>query len=309
MRNPVWILLWICFLEIKEIALAILRTDKLTYTYSSGTPFEKTAVDHVDLEIEEGTFVGVIGSTGSGKSTLMQHFNGLLRPTSGSVYLDGKDIWADKNKLCDIRFQVGLVFQYPEYQLFEETVYRDIAFGPANMGLSESEIKERVLSAAEFAGLTEEQLNQSPFALSGGQKRRAAIAGVMAMRPRILILDEPTAGLDPMGREEILAEIQNYHKKTGCTILLVSHSMEDVSRFAKKLLVMNKGKVFCYGDTGEVFRQSEKLTAIGLAVPQVSRICSELRLKGIPLDDNIYTVKEAVKQISDYYRSIKGGAA
>ncbi|MGN0629766.1 MAG: energy-coupling factor transporter ATPase [Ruminococcus sp.] len=289
--------------------MAILRTDKLTYTYSNGTPFEKTAVDHVDLEIEEGTFVGVIGSTGSGKSTLMQHFNGLLRPTSGSVYLDGQDIWSDKSKLRDIRFQVGLVFQYPEYQLFEETVYRDIAFGPANMGLSDSEIKNRVLEAAAFAGLTEEQLSQSPFALSGGQKRRAAIAGVMAMRPRILILDEPTAGLDPMGREEILAEINSYHKKTGCTILLVSHSMEDVSRYAEKLLVMNKGNVFCYDETGAVFRRAEELESIGLAVPQVTRICNELRQRGIPLDDNIYTVNEAVRQLSAYYKSIKGGAA
>lgn len=289
--------------------MAILRTDKLTYTYSSGTPFEKTAVDHVNLEIEEGTFVGVIGSTGSGKSTLMQHFNGLLRPTSGSVYLDGQDIWADKNRLRDIRFQVGLVFQYPEYQLFEETVYHDIAFGPANMGLSESEIKKRVLEAAAFAGLTEEQLAQSPFALSGGQKRRAAIAGVMAMRPRILILDEPTAGLDPMGREEILGEINSYHKKTGCTILLVSHSMEDVSRYADKLLVMNKGSVFCYDETGTVFRRAEELESIGLAVPQITRICNELRQRGIPLDDNIYTVNEAVRQLSSYYKTIKGGAA
>lgn len=289
--------------------MAILRTEKLTYRYSTGTPFEKTAVDHVDLEIEEGAFVGVIGSTGSGKSTLMQHFNGLLRPTSGSVYLNGQDIWADKNKLRDIRFQVGLVFQYPEYQLFEETVYRDIAFGPTNMGLTDSEIKDRVLEAAAFAGLTEQQLSQSPFALSGGQKRRAAIAGVMAMRPSVLILDEPTAGLDPMGREEILAEIRSYHKKTGCTILLVSHSMEDVSRYAEKLLVMDKGSVFCYDETSAVFRRAEELEAIGLAVPEVTRICMELRRRGIPLDDNIYTVEEAVRQLSAYYRSIKGGVA
>lgn len=289
--------------------MAILRTEKLTYRYSTGTPFEKTAVDHVDLEIEEGAFVGVIGSTGSGKSTLMQHFNGLLRPTSGSVYLNGQDIWADKNKLRDIRFQVGLVFQYPEYQLFEETVYRDIAFGPTNMGLTDSEIKDRVLEAAAFAGLTEQHLSQSPFALSGGQKRRAAIAGVMAMRPSVLILDEPTAGLDPMGREEILAEIRSYHKKTGCTILLVSHSMEDVSRYAEKLLVMDKGSVFCYDETSAVFRRAEELEAIGLAVPEVTRICMELRRRGIPLDDNIYTVEEAVRQLSAYYRSIKGGVA
>lgn len=288
--------------------MATLRTEGLTYRYSIGTPFEKTAVDHVDLEIEEGAFVGVIGSTGSGKTTLMQHFNGLLRPTSGSVFLDGQDIWADKNKLRDIRFKVGLVFQYPEYQLFEETVYRDIAFGPANMGLSENEIKERVFEAAAFAGLTEEQLSQSPFALSGGQKRRAAIAGVMAMRPGVLVLDEPAAGLDPLGREEILSEIKNYHRKTGCTILLVSHSMEDVSKYADKLLVMDKGNVFCYDETGAVFSRAKELEEIGLSVPEVTRICMKLRNRGIPINENIYTVDEAVRQLVSYYKSKKGGA-
>ena len=288
--------------------MATLRTEGLTYRYSIGTPFEKTAVDHVDLEIEEGAFVGVIGSTGSGKTTLMQHFNGLLRPTSGSVFLNGQDIWADKNKLRDIRFQVGLVFQYPEYQLFEETVYRDIAFGPVNMGLSENEIKERVFEAAAFAGLTEEQLSQSPFALSGGQKRRAAIAGVMAMRPGVLVLDEPAAGLDPIGREEILSEIQNYHRKTGCTILLVSHSMEDVSKYADKLLVMDKGSIFCYDETGAVFSRAKELEAIGLAVPEITRICMELRKRGISINENIYTVDEAVRQLASYYKSKKGGA-
>lgn len=287
--------------------MAILRTEGLTYQYSEGTPFEKTAVDHVDLEIEEGEFVGVIGSTGSGKSTLMQHFNGLLKPTSGTAYFDGQDIWADKAKLREVRFQVGLVFQYPEYQLFEDTVYKDIAYGPTNMGLTESEIKDRVIEAAQFAGLTEEQLSQSPFALSGGQKRRAAIAGVMALRPRVLILDEPTAGLDPMGREDILGEIRDYHRKTGCTILLVSHSMEDVAKCAGKLLVMNKGKVFDYGDTSSVFRRSDELEAIGLAVPQITKICNELRKRGIPLDDNIYTVKEACRQLVECYK--KGGTA
>lgn len=287
--------------------MAILRTEGLTYQYSEGTPFEKTAVDHVDLEIEEGEFVGVIGSTGSGKSTLMQHFNGLLKPTSGTAYFDGQDIWADKAKLREVRFQVGLVFQYPEYQLFEDTVYKDIAYGPTNMGLTESEIKDRVIEAAQFAGLTEEQLSQSPFALSGGQKRRAAIAGVMALRPRVLILDEPTAGLDPMGREDILGEIGEYHRKTGCTILLVSHSMEDVAKCAGKLLVMNKGRVFDYGDTSSVFRRSDELEAIGLAVPQITKICNELRKRGIPLDDNIYTVKEACRQLVECYK--KGGTA
>lgn len=287
--------------------MVILRTEELTYQYSIGTPFEKTAVDHVNLEIEEGTFVGVIGSTGSGKSTLMQHFNGLLKPTSGHIYIKDKDIWSDKNNLRDLRFQVGLVFQYPEYQLFEETVYRDIAFGPLNMGLTENEVRERVYEAAAFVKLTEEQLEKSPFSLSGGQKRRAAIAGVMAMRPRILILDEPTAGLDPMGREEILAEIKNYHKKTGFTVMLVSHSMEDMSRYADKLLVMNKGRIFCYDDTREVFKRAEELQKMGLAVPEVTRICIELKNRGIPLDDSIYTVDEAAKQILEFYKSKNGG--
>lgn len=287
--------------------MAILRTEELTYRYSEGTPFEKVAVDHVNLEIEEGKFIGVIGSTGSGKSTLMQHFNGLLKPTSGKVYFDGEDIAADKTKLRDIRFQVGLVFQYPEYQLFEDTVYKDIAYGPLNMGLSEQEVKKRVYEAAEFAGITEEQLARSPFALSGGQKRRAAIAGVMALRPRVLILDEPTAGLDPMGREDILSEIRAYHKKTGCTILLVTHSMEDIAKCAEKILVMNKGNVFCYEDTASVFRRADDLSRIGLAVPQITKICNELRKQGIPLDDNIYTVDEACRQLVAYYKSGKAG--
>ncbi len=289
--------------------MAILRTEELTYQYSAGTPFEKTAVDHVNLEIEEGTFVGVIGSTGSGKSTLMQHFNGLLRPTSGKVYLDGTDIWADKTKIRDVRFQVGLVFQYPEYQLFEETVYRDIAYGPKNMGLTEGEIKERVLETAELVGLPEELLKQSPFALSGGQKRRVAIAGVMALRPRILILDEPTAGLDPMGREDILREIRVYHKKTGGTVLLVSHSMEDVAKCAEKILVMDHGKMFCYDETAAVFRRAEELQELGLSVPQVTRICMELRKRGIPLGDDIYTVQQAAQQLIACYEAQKGGAS
>ncbi|MBQ8686913.1 MAG: energy-coupling factor transporter ATPase [Ruminococcus sp.] len=289
--------------------MAILRTEELTYQYSAGTPFEKTAVDHVNLEIEEGAFVGVIGSTGSGKSTLMQHFNGLLRPTSGTVYLDGTDIWEDKTKIRDVRFQVGLVFQYPEYQLFEETVFRDIAYGPKNMGLTENEVKERVLETAELVGLDEEILAQSPFALSGGQKRRVAIAGVMALRPRILILDEPTAGLDPMGREDILAEIRAYHKKTGGTVLLVSHSMEDVAKCAGKILVMDHGSVFCYEDTAAVFRRVEQLEQLGLSVPQVTKICAELRKRGIPLGNDIYTVQEAVRQLAACYKAKKGGAS
>ena len=287
--------------------MAILKTEDLTYQYSIGTPFEKTAVDHVNLEIEEGAFVGIIGHTGSGKSTLIQHFNGLIRPTSGKIYLDGTDIWADKTNIRQVRFQVGLVFQYPEYQIFEDTVYKDIAFGPRNMGLSEAEIKERVEETAALVGLTQAQLNQSPFDLSGGQKRRVAIAGVMALRPKVLILDEPTAGLDPKGREDILREIRRYHKETGRTVLLVSHSMEDMANCAEKILVMNAGKVFCYDTVENVFRQAKALQEIGLAVPQITRVCMQLREQGIPLSDEIYTVEAAYQQILQLYRQQKEG--
>ena len=270
--------------------MATIQTEGLTYRYGIGTPFEKTAVDHVDLEIEAGSFVGIIGHTGSGKSTLIQHLNGLLRPTEGKVLLDGVDIWADKSKMRQMRFRVGLVFQYPEYQIFEETVAKDIAFGPRNMGLAEEEI-----------------LKQSPFLLSGGQKRRVAIAGVMAMRPEVLILDEPTAGLDPRGREEILQEIQAYRNQTGATILLVSHSMEDVARHAKKILVMNAGKVFCYDTVANVFRRSQELQAIGLAVPQITRVCDALRARGVPLTDDIFTVEQAKQQLLEWYHRTRGG--
>lgn len=287
--------------------MAILKTEDLTYQYSIGTPFEKTAVDHVNLEIEEGAFVGIIGHTGSGKSTLIQHFNGLIHPTSGKIYLDGTDIWADKTNIRQVRFQVGLVFQYPEYQIFEDTVYKDIAFGPRNMGLSEAEIKERVEETAALVGLTQAQLNQSPFDLSGGQKRRVAIAGVMALRPKVLILDEPTAGLDPKGREDILREIRRYHKETGRTVLLVSHSMEDMANCAEKILVMNAGKVFCYDTVENVFRQAKALQEIGLAVPQITRVCMQLREQGIPLSDDIYTVEAAYQQILQLYRQQKEG--
>ena len=287
--------------------MAILKTEDLTYQYSIGTPFEKTAVDHVNLEIEEGAFVGIIGHTGSGKSTLIQHFNGLIRPTSGKIYLDGTDIWADKTNIRQVRFQVGLVFQYPEYQIFEDTVYKDIAFGPRNMGLSEAEIKERVEETAALVGLTQAQLNQSPFDLSGGQKRRVAIAGVMALRPKVLILDEPTAGLDPKGREDILREIRRYHKETGRTVLLVSHSMEDMANCAEKILVMNAGKVFCYDTVANVFRRSQELQAIGLAVPQITRVCDALRARGVPLTDDIFTVEQAKQQLLEWYHRIRGG--
>lgn len=270
--------------------MSILETQGLTYTYSQGSPFEKTAVDHVDLKIEEGEMVGVMGHTGSGKSTLIQHFNGLLRPTSGKVLLDGMDIWADKKKIRDVRFQVGLVFQYPEYQIFEETVYKDIAFGPKNMGLSDAEIKRRVLETAHDIGLREELLERSPFELSGGQKRRVAIAGVMAMEPKVLILDEPTAGLDPAGRDKIIEHIKAYHRRAKNTILIVSHSMEDIAGFADKLLVMNKSKLFCYDDTEKVFARSQELTEIGLDVPQVTKVFMELKRRGIDFGKDVYTL-------------------
>ena len=287
--------------------MATIQTEGLTYRYGIGTPFEKTAVDHVDLEIEAGSFVGIIGHTGSGKSTLIQHLNGLLRPTEGKVLLDGVDIWADKSKMRQMRFRVGLVFQYPEYQIFEETVAKDIAFGPRNMGLVEEEVQARVRETAAIVGLSEEILKQSPFLLSGGQKRRVAIAGVMAMRPEVLILDEPTAGLDPRGREEILQEIQAYRNQTGATILLVSHSMEDVARHAKKILVMNAGKVFCYDTVANVFRRSQELQAIGLAVPQITRVCDALRARGVPLTDDIFTVEQAKQQLLEWYHRTRGG--
>ncbi len=283
--------------------MAILETQGLTYTYSQGTPFEKTAVDHVDLKIEEGEMVGVMGHTGSGKSTLIQHFNGLLRPTSGKVLLDGRDIWEDKAKIREVRFQVGLVFQYPEYQIFEETVYKDIAFGPKNMGLDDAEIKRRVLATAHDIGLKEELLDRSPFELSGGQKRRVAIAGVMAMEPKVLILDEPTAGLDPAGRDKILSHIKAYHERTKNTTLIVSHSMEDIAGFADKILVMNKAKLFCYDDTEKVFGRAEEISAIGLDVPQVTKVFLELKKRGLDFGKEVYTVGYArdllIKQLKE----------
>lgn len=283
--------------------MAILETQGLTYTYSQGTPFEKTAVDHVDLKIEEGSMVGVMGHTGSGKSTLIQHFNGLLRPTSGKVLLDGRDIWEDKAKIREVRFQVGLVFQYPEYQIFEETVYKDIAFGPKNMGLDDADIKRRVLATAHDIGLKEELLERSPFELSGGQKRRVAIAGVMAMEPKVLILDEPTAGLDPAGRDKILSHIKAYHERTKNTTLIVSHSMEDIAGFADKILVMNKAKLFCYDDTEKVFSRAEEISAIGLDVPQVTKVFLELKKRGLDFGKEVYTVGYArdllIKQLKE----------
>lgn len=273
------------------------KTEHLSYVYSPGTPFEKVAVDDFSLEIEEGDFVGVIGHTGSGKSTFIQHLNGLLRPTSGSVSIFGRDMWAEPKKIREFRFLVGLVFQYPEYQLFEETVTKDIAFGPTNMGLSAAEIESRVQEAADFVGLGPDVMQKSPFELSGGQKRRVAIAGVLAMRPRVLILDEPTAGLDPKGREQIFGQIQTYHKKTGSTVLLVSHSMEDVARHAKKVLVVNDARLFSYGTVEEVFSRTEELVGMGLAAPQVTKIFMALKQQGFDVSTQIYTVEAARREL------------
>jgi len=288
--------------------LAILETQELTYTYSKGTPFEATAVDHVSLSINEGEMIGVMGHTGSGKSTLIQHFNGLLQPTSGKVLLDGRDIWADKKKIREVRFQVGLVFQYPEYQIFEETVFRDIAFGPRNMGLDEAEIKRRVLETANDIGLPEELMERSPFELSGGQKRRVAIAGVMAMEPKVLILDEPTAGLDPAGRDLILEHIKAYHRRTRNTILIVSHSMEDIATFADRILVMNKGSLFCFDETEKVFARADEIARIGLDVPQVTKIFMELKRRGLDFGEEVYTVDYAKELILRRLRE-RGAAA
>lgn len=286
--------------------MSVIETQNLTYTYAPGTPFEKVALDDVSLSVEQGDFIGVIGHTGSGKSTLVQHLNGLLRPTGGTVRLNGADIWENPKDIRRIRFEVGMVFQYPEHQLFEETAYKDIAFGPKNMGLNEKEIAERVRRAANFVGLREELLEKSPFELSGGEKRRVAIAGVMAMQPAVLILDEPTAGLDPRGRDMILEQIKAYQQQNGTTVLLVSHSMEDVARVAQKVLVMNGGKVAMYAPTAEVFSRAEELEAIGLSIPAVTRVFMQLRQKGYPVGDNVYTVEQATQRLLSM---LKGGGA
>ncbi len=272
------------------------RLEKLTYKYSVGTPFEKTAVDNVDLSIARGEFVGIIGHTGSGKSTLIQHLNGLIKPTEGTVYVDGRNVWGKDVNIRDIRFKVGIVFQYSEHQLFEETVAKDIAYGPRNMGLSEENIQSRVHAAAESMGIVH-LLEKSPFELSGGQQRRVALAGVLAMDPGMLILDEPAAGLDPKGRDKILGLISQYHRKSGKTILLVSHSMEDIVKYATKVLVMNKGKVFCYDETDKVFERTGELVSIGLDVPQITRLSHRLKERGIDIGDDIYTTQRAAHRL------------
>ena len=282
----------------------ILEIKNLTYTYSAGTPFEHTALDNISFQVNRGEFIGIIGHTGSGKSTLMQQLNGLLKPTAGTVMLDGKDIWSDKKLTRQARFRVGLVFQYPEYQLFEETVYQDIAFGPRNMGLDEKEIDRRVREAAGFVGLSEQQRSVSPFDLSGGQKRRVAIAGVIAMEPEVLILDEPTAGLDPVGRADILGNIQSYRKAKNATIMMVSHSMEDVARLTDRLLVLNGSKLAMQGSPVEVFAHAEQLKQMGLSIPQVTQIFLHLRDLGLKVD-NVYTIDQAVKVLKQLKEGMK----
>ncbi len=275
----------------------ILETKDLSHIYSKGTSSQVDAIRDISLKIEKGELVGVIGHTGSGKSTLIQHFNGLLKGSSGVVMLDGKDIWENKKKIRDVRFKVGICFQYPEYQLFEETVYKDIAFGPKNMKLSEEEIDKRVRSVIKFVGLNESYLNQSPFDLSGGEKRRVAIAGVMAMEPEVLILDEPCAGLDPKGRDKILSYIKKYREQTGSTVLVVSHSMEDISKIATKVLVMNKSQLAFYDTVENVFEHSEELKDMGLNIPQLTRLFLMLKEKGYDVPINVYTCEKAKQEI------------
>ena len=275
----------------------IIRVEHLKYVYNPGMPDETTALDDVSFRVEEGDFVGIIGSTGSGKSTLISHFNGLNRPTSGRILIDGKDMWEQGADLRAFRFQVGLVMQYPEYQLFEETCAKDIAYGPRNMGLDEAEIDRRVKEAAAFVGLSDELLQKSPFELSGGQKRRVAIAGVMAMHPRVLVLDEPAAGLDPEGRDTILSQIRDYHEKTGITVLLVSHSMEDIAKYANRVLLMSHAKQAMYDTVEKVFGHAQELLELGLSVPQVTQIFLKLRQMGLDIPTDVYTMPYAVKTI------------
>ena len=282
--------------ESSEKTAETVRLENVTYKYSVGTPFEKTAVDNVSLSINQGEFIGIIGHTGSGKSTLIQHLNGLIKPTSGTVFIDGEDIHSKNVKIRDVRFKVGIVFQYSEHQLFEETVAKDIAYGPKNMGLSDEEIKVRVEEAAQSMGITH-LLEKSPFELSGGQQRRVALAGVLAMNPETLILDEPAAGLDPKGRNKILGLIKDYREKSGKTIILISHSMEDIVKFAEKVLVMNKGKIFCFDYTDNVFKNTENLVSIGLDVPQITRLAHKLKESGIEIGNDIYTTERAADRL------------
>ena len=281
----------------------IIETKDLTHIYSQGTPFERYALEHVDFSVNQGEFMGIIGHTGSGKSTLIQHLNGLLKPSSGQVLFEGTDIWSDKQFTRQVRFQVGLVFQYPEYQLFEETVFKDIAFGPKNMKLEEEEIRRRVLEAASFVELPENILELSPFELSGGQKRRVAIAGVIAMEPKVLILDEPTAGLDPKGRAQILNNIRTYQAAKNATVIMVSHSMEEIADSVERLVVVNDAHIAMDGTPREVFSHARELENIGLAVPQVTNVFLRLRELGLPVDTSVYTTAQAKAALL----ALKGG--
>ena len=281
----------------------MIRIEHAGYVYMQGGPFEKTALSDVNLDIKQGEFIGLIGHTGSGKSTLIQLLNGLLKPTHGIVTIGGRNLCDKKTDMRKVRFDVGLVMQYPEYQLFEETVAADIAYGPTNMGLKKEEIDERVRFAANMVGLKPEMLDKSPFDLSGGQKRRVAIAGVLAMEPKVLVLDEPTAGLDPAGRDEILYKIKDMHERMNLTVILVSHSMEDIAKLADKIIVMNGGRVEMFAPTAEVFKQGERLTEIGLNIPQITIITDKLRKMGLPLSDGIYTVDAAYRELLDLLKS------
>ena len=284
----------------------MIKLENVSYVYMQGGPFEKTALNNINLEIGDGEFIGLIGHTGSGKSTLIQLLNGLIKPTEGRVRVAGFDLTDKKTKMRDVRFKVGLVMQYPEHQLFEETVFKDIAFGPQNMGLPQEEIKNRVEFAANLVGLSKEILDKSPFDLSGGQKRRVAIAGVLAMEPKVLILDEPTAGLDPGGRDEILFKIKDMHERMNLTVILVSHSMEDVAKLADRILVMNSGSIEMFDTPSKIFENAERLSQIGLNVPQITQVCDRLRAAGMPLASGIYTIEDAAWQIS---KLLKGGSA
>ena len=275
----------------------ILQVKDLTHTYGAGTPFQRSAVEHMSFDVNEGEFLGIIGHTGSGKSTLIQHLNGLLQPTAGEILLRGKNIWAEPKKIREVRFKVGLVFQYPEYQLFEETVYKDIAFGPANQGKTGDELDYAVREAAKLVGIRDDQLEKSPFELSGGQKRRVALAGVLAMDPQVLVLDEPTAGLDPAGRENLMANIRDYHRNKGKTIILVSHSMDEIARNVDRILVLKNAHVLMQGTPAEVFARGEELLSAGLDVPQITRIAMELKRRGVDIDPAVYTVEALERQL------------
>ena len=285
--------------------MPILEIKNLTHTYGIGTPFRRSAVEDVSFAVEQGEFLGIIGHTGSGKSTLIQHLNGLLKPTSGQILLDGKDIWAEPKKIRSVRFQVGLVFQYPEYQLFEETVYKDISFGPANQGKTGAELDHAVREAARLVGIRDDQLMKSPFELSGGQKRRVALAGVLAMEPKVLVLDEPTAGLDPAGRENLMANIREYHRHKNATILLVSHSMDEIAQNVDRILVLKSAHILMSGTPAEIFTRAEELLSAGLDVPQITRVAMSLRDRGLPIDPAVYTVEDLERQLL----ALKGGGA